>query len=257
LATVITAAVIYPEYALSVLLALAAGALFPVMQDIRMPRHRRQYILLQLVMLVGAILGCKIAVLFGEFGFKWNGDGAAAVFWSGRSILGALIFGLLAAEIAKRVIGYPLPPNDRFAALLPFSLAIGRVGCLLHGCCLGTPHDGLCSITYADGIPRHPIAAYEIAFDVIIGVTFIFMVRRRISPGNLFSIFLILYGGFRFATEFVRETPKLYWGWLSGYQVLAFVTMMLGTAFIFARSRVAREDEVPAEPELQGAAHVL
>ena len=257
MATVITAAVIYPEYALSVLLALAAGALFPVMQDIRMPRHRRQYILLQIVTLCGAIVGCKIAVLFGEFGFRWNSGEAGAVFWSGRSILGALIFGLLAAEIAKKAIGYPLPPNDRFAALLPFTLAIGRVGCLLHGCCLGTPHEGVCSITYADGIPRHPIAAYEIVFELIVGVAFVYMVRKRIARGNLFSMFLILYGVFRFATEFVRETPKLYWGWLSGYQVLAVIAMMLGTAFIMARSVAARNDEPSAEMDLQGAAHVL
>jgi phosphatidylglycerol:prolipoprotein diacylglycerol transferase len=248
-------AVIYPEYALSVLLALATGALFPVMQDIRLPRHRKQYILLQLVTLLGAIMGCKIAVLFGELGFGWTRGDAAAIFWSGRSILGALIFGLLAAEIAKPLIGYPLPPNDRFAALLPFTLAIGRVGCLLHGCCLGTPWDGWCAIRYSDGVPRHPIAAYEIVFDLVVGVTFIFMVKKRIARGNLFSIFLILYGLFRFTTEFVRDTPKLYWGWLSGYQVMSLVAMTLGAAFIIRR--IYGSAEASSSPALQGAAHVV
>ena len=134
-------------------------------------------------------------------------------------------------------MGYPLPPNDRFAALLPFTLAIGRVGCLLHGCCRGVPCDAGAwyAITYSDGVARHPAAAYEMIFDLAVGAAFIFMVKRRIARGQLFSIFLILYGGFRFTSEFWRETPRLYGGWLSGYQVLSFVAALLGVTFIVKR----------------------
>jgi phosphatidylglycerol:prolipoprotein diacylglycerol transferase len=228
---------IYPEYALSVLLALMVGALFPVMQDIRDPRHRRQYVLLQLITLIGAAVGCKLAVLYGEVGWPFSqGGNAGAILLSGRSILGALIFGLLAAEIAKLLLGYPLPPNDRFAAVLPFTLAIGRVGCLLHGCCRGVPWDGWCAIAYSDGVHRHPIPAYEIAFDLAVGFMFIWMVRNRVARGHLFSIFLILYGVFRFATEYIRETPRLYGGVISGYQVLACLSVILGAAFIIRRT---------------------
>src|SRR6202035_7385 len=94
---------IYPEYALSVLLALLIGALFPVMQEITERRHRRQYIVLQIVTLLGAIAGAKLAVLYGETGWPFFGGGDwRTILFSGRSILGALIFGLLAAEGAKR-----------------------------------------------------------------------------------------------------------------------------------------------------------
>jgi phosphatidylglycerol:prolipoprotein diacylglycerol transferase len=234
---------IYPEYALAVLAAILVGALFPVMQDIPDPRRRRQYVMLQGITLIGAAIGCKLAVLFGELGWPFASSHAghagdwSAVALSGRSILGALIFGLLAAEIAKPIMGYPLPPNDRFAAVLPFTLAIGRVGCLLHGCCRGVRCEAAWyTITYSDGIPRHPIAAYEIIFDVAVGIAFIWMVKRRIARGQLFSIFLILYGVFRFTTEFWRETPKLYGGWLSGYQVLSCVAALLGAGFIVKRS---------------------
>jgi phosphatidylglycerol:prolipoprotein diacylglycerol transferase len=229
---------IYPEYALSVLLALMVGAFFPVMQEMRESRLRRQYVKLQIVTLIGAAIGCKLAVLFGESGWPFvRAEHLGAVLLSGRSILGALIFGLLAAEVAKPILGYPLPPNDRFAAVLPFTLAIGRVGCLLHGCCRGVAWDGWCAITYSDGIPRHAIPAYEIIFDVAVGMLFVWMVRRHIARGHLFSIFLILYGGFRFATEFIRETPKLYGGVISGYQVLACAAALLGAAFIVKRAR--------------------
>jgi len=243
-----------------VLAAILVGALFPVMQDMPDPRHRRQYIFLQGITLLGAAIGCKLAVLFGELGCPLAVSQARAdwttVALSGRSILGALTFGLLAAEIAKPLIGYAHPPNDRFAAVLPFTLAIGRVGCLLHGCCRGIACEpAWYSVTYADGIPRYAIPAYEIAFDVIVGVTFIWMVKRRIARGHLFSIFLVVYGVFRFVTEFWRETPKLYGEWLSGYQVLSLLAALLGAAFIFARiARRTGKDHVEPAAVVSAAA---
>jgi phosphatidylglycerol---prolipoprotein diacylglyceryl transferase len=243
---------IYPEYALSVLIALAVGALFPVMQDIRQRQQRRQYIKLQIITLIGAAVGCKIAVLFGEMGWRWPADDTwIDVLLSGRSILGALIFGLLAAEIAKRLIGYKLPPNDRFAAVLPFTLAIGRVGCLLHGCCRGIEYHGPFAITYSDGIPRYPIAAYEIIFDVIVGSLFVWIARKRAGRGQLFSVFLLLYGIFRFFTEFIRETPKFY-GRFSNYQLLSCAAIVIAIGFLIFRSR-ASSDEAVTAPELATA----
>jgi len=71
-----------------------------------------------------------------------------------------------------------------------------------------------------------------------VGSLFIIMVRRDWMPGRLFSLFLILYGVFRFSTEFLRETPKLYRPF-SGYQVLSIVAILLGTAFMLGRAGVA------------------
>ena len=70
---------------------------------------------------------------------------------AGRSIAGALLFGFIGAELAKPLMRYRLPPNDRFATVLPFSIAIGRIGCLLAGCCLGEPWNGPWAVRAADG----------------------------------------------------------------------------------------------------------
>jgi len=80
--------------------------------------------------------GAKLSVLIGDYHWPWvTVEDWRNVLWSGRSITGALILGFLCAELAKPLIGYPMPPNDRFAALLPFTIATGRVGCLITGCC--------------------------------------------------------------------------------------------------------------------------
>jgi len=120
------------------------------------------------------------------------------------------------------VFRYRLPPNNRFATVLPFSVAIGRVGCLVAGCCQGRPFDGAWAL---DG--RHPAPIYEMIFQLTIGCVFVVLLRRKLLPGRLFAIYLIAYGTFRFFSEMVRDTPELAWG-LSGYQMLASSMLPMG-----------------------------
>jgi phosphatidylglycerol:prolipoprotein diacylglycerol transferase len=238
--------------------AVALGALFPVARDITDPWERRTYRLLQALTFLGGVVGAKLSVVFGEtmwpFGPapQWR-----ALLWSGRSITGALIGGLLFAEAGKLLTGYRRPPNDRFAALVPFSVAVGRVGCFFDGCCRGVPWDGWCAVRYSDGVPRHPAQLYEIAFHLCAGVSFIYMARRGILFGRLFSVYLVAYGVFRFATEFVRETPKRESlagaGPVSGYQVLAVVMVVLGAAFFVKRTAWPPREWEAYRPRLAAA----
>ena len=52
-------------------------------------------------------------------------------------MLGALLGGYAGVEIAKKAIGYSAPTGDWFAIVAPVGIALGRVGCLRHGCCTG------------------------------------------------------------------------------------------------------------------------
>jgi len=225
-----------PSYVLFVGVGVIIALAFPVARHIRDPRLRRQYYLLQGITLLGALVGAKLSVLFGDYHWPWVPvSDWRAVLWSGRSITGALIFGFLFAEIAKPMLGYTMPPNDRFAAVLPFTIAIGRVGCLTAGCCGGLPCDGWYGLAGADGITRYPTQAFEIIFQVGMGLLFVLLIRRRLLFGRLFSLYLIAYGLFRFLTEFVRDTPKSF-GVLSGYQLLSLLMITLKAAFFLKRT---------------------
>jgi phosphatidylglycerol---prolipoprotein diacylglyceryl transferase len=226
---------IYPFYALPVLLALLLGILLPVARHITDRQLRRQYFVLQMITFVSAIVGAKLAFLFGEYHWPFRAvENWQQVIYSGRSIIGALIFGLLGAEIAKPLLRYPLRPNDRFAAKLPFAFAIGRIGCLMTGCCRGIPYDGFCAVTYEDSIARHPVAAYEIVFQLIAGCVAVWLVKTQRMVGHVFSLYLIAYGTFRFWSEFVRDTPKTLAS-LSGYQWMSIVMILLGLVFMAQR----------------------
>jgi phosphatidylglycerol:prolipoprotein diacylglycerol transferase len=241
-----------PSYLLFVGVGVVIALAFPVARHIQDRHLRRQYYLLQGITLIGALFGAKVSVLFGDY--KWPLapiSDWASVLWSGRSITGALIFGFLFAEIAKPILGYRMPPNDRFAAVLPFTIAIGRIGCLTAGCCGGLPCDNWYGIAGPDGVSRYPTQLLEMIFQVGMGILFIALIRRRIWFGRLFSFYLMAYGVFRFLTEFLRVTPKFF-GSFSGYQLLSLVMIALGAAFFLKRTlappRSWNDFRLPAQP---------
>lgn len=228
---------VYVTYALPVLLALVVLFVFPVTKHIRRDVDRWKYWALQAVTFVGAMVGAKLAAFVGDTGWPLRATGVTLgdMLASGRSIVGGLLGGFVFAECAKPLFRYTLAPNDRFAAVLPFSLAVGRLGCHFTGCCLGLPHEGALSVRDASGVGRWPIPLMEMGFDVVVGLVFLRMVRAGALQGRLFSVFLVAYGTWRFATEFLRDTPKLL-GPLSLYQAMAALMVLVGVTATWLRT---------------------
>ncbi len=223
------------EYAVPVFIALVIAYLYPIARFLP-SAERRRYWILQTITLLGAIVGAKIVVLTGDrFWPVVPLEGWNEVLDCGRSIVGGLIFGFLTAEITKPLLNYRLPPNDRFAAILPFSIGIGRIGCFLAGCCRGVPHEGLLSVTYSDGIPRYPAQLFESAFHFATGTVFLILVRRGVLKTRIFAVYLIVYGTFRFLTELIRETPRVA-GDFSVYQFWCVLMIALGIVSYVVRT---------------------
>ena len=222
------------RYVLPVLLGILVLVFWPVTRGMS---DKRRYWQLQLITLLGALAGAKLVVLTGDrFWPVVPLHGWTDFLTSGRSIVGGLIFGFLAAETAKPLLGYTQPPNDRFAAVLPFSIAIGRIGCFLQGCCAGLPHEGVLSMTDARGVARYPTQLFEAAFHIAFGIAAIVVVRRGLLRGRVFATYLIAYGAFRFLTEFIRVTPRVLHGF-SVYQAWCLVMIALGAISFALRSR--------------------
>ena len=223
-------------YALMVLLGIGLTLAFPTTKHFEDPRDKHRYYTMQAITAVCAVMGAKLAVVLGDALWPLHEfHGWSALATSGRSIVGALLFGFLGVEAAKPLLHYDIPPNDRFAIILPFSFGLGRIGCLIVGCCRGLPYDGPFAITYSDGIPRHPAPVYEMVFQWAMGFVMIALWRRQILFGRLFAFYLACYGVFRFFSEYLRETPKAYGG-LSAYQILSVAMIVAGGVALIARS---------------------
>jgi phosphatidylglycerol:prolipoprotein diacylglycerol transferase len=214
------------------------------------PAERRQYVRIQLITLLAAVTGAKLAVLVGDglWPLRPFHDWQALLF-SGRSIVGALLLGFVAAEACKPLLGYTLPPNDRFAMILPFSIATGRLGCWMTGCCQGIEMQGFPALRCADGVSRFPAPLVELAFHVCAGLALIALWRGQHLAGRLFSVYLVAYGVFRFVSEFWRATPKAFAGF-SAYQWMALLMVVTGGVALYLR----RERAAPmACPRLEHA----
>lgn len=228
---------VHATYALMVLLGLLVVLAFPLTRGLSAQSDRRSYWQLQVITLLAALVGAKFAVLLGDGLWPLQPyDDWYGLLISGRSVVGALLFGFVAAEAAKPLLGYRLPPNDRFAMILPFSLGIGRLGCLLTGCCLGVAWDGPWALADSHGVARHPSVIYEMLFDFAMGGCLIWLHRRELLRGRLFALYLVAYGVFRFVSEFWRETIKAFAG-LSAYQWLSIALVIAGAVALVQRTR--------------------
>lgn len=84
-----------------------------------------------------------------------------------------------------------------------------RIGCLFYGCCLDKPMAaGLFSRPDASGLLRWPAPQVEAAFHMLMFVIIVTLNHRRLLRDRLFFLLLVSYGLFRFAHEWMRDTPK-------------------------------------------------
>jgi phosphatidylglycerol:prolipoprotein diacylglycerol transferase len=194
----------------------------------RRARQDKRLVFIYGAALVGAFFGAKIVYLFAE---GWRHFGAPDMWLqlaAGKSILGALLGGYIFVELAKRHVGYERTTGDDFALIAPISIGLGRVGCLLHGCCLGI----VCrpewyALKDSEGESRWPAVPVELAFNALAFSLFLIFRRRQILSGQHFHLYLIGYGSFRFVHEFVRATPRLL-GTFSGYHFAALSVALFG-----------------------------
>jgi phosphatidylglycerol:prolipoprotein diacylglycerol transferase len=108
----------------------------------------------------------------------------------GKTIVGALIFGLLTVEFVKRYIGLNQSTGDLYAIPLSLGIAIGRIGCFLTGLSdntYGIPTSLPWGINFGDGIPRHPTQLYEIIFLLAL-IPLLYHVLQKTTASSNFVI---------------------------------------------------------------------
>ncbi len=224
-----------PYYGWLMLAGIAASLIF----WLRLARRDDRLIVVYIGAFSGAFLGCKLGYLLVEGWRDWHEPDRWLRLATGKTILGALLGGYAGVEIAKKLIGWTKPTGDLFALVAPVGIILGRIGCLLHGCCLGMVCERPAWWTLSDrwGAPRWPAVPVEIGFNLFALAAIGLLRRARKLPGQHFHLYLMAYGAFRFVHEFWRATPRAL-GPLSGYQVLSLMVCGLGI-WGFARRRKA------------------
>ncbi len=216
---------------------MLAGVVITITFWTRLAKSDDRLMLIYLAALVSAFVGAKIVYLGAEGWLHWHDDNRWIQFATGKSVLGALLGGYAGVEIAKRVLRYRQTTGDWFALVAPVGIMLGRVGCVMHGCCLGNACEpSWYTMNDAAGVARWPAAAVELIFNVLALGIILLLRRNRVLPGQHFHLYLMAYGLFRFAHEFMRATPRIL-GPLSGYQIAALAVALLGLVGFIVRRR--------------------
>lgn len=189
----------------------------------------------------GAMLGAKLPFALSD----WEALRSGTVWFSnGKTILSGLVGAYLAVELTKWIYGIRTKTGDTFAVPAAVTVSIGRLGCFAAGCCYGTPTDLPWGIQFelADGavLPRHPTQLYESAFHLTVAFMMAGLHRRGIWRGQLMKFYILSYLLYRFATEYIRPEPELWWG-LTSYQWFA---LAIAPVFAFIWWSDLRHDTV-------------
>ena len=211
-------------YAAAIAVAFLAGLLLFRWNAHRMGVAPRQPLPVLLAALGGGILGAKIPAWLAQIPAWLHGQFNWGVFFSGRTIVGGMVGGFLAVWIVKRQLGIHTRYGNLLAPSLALGMAIGRVGCLLTGCCYGMATPLPWGVNFGDGVARHPTQAYEsiflfAAFALLQGCV------RRAAPGRLLGAFFAAYFVARFLEEFIRPGTGL--AGLTAFQWICLVGLAL------------------------------
>jgi phosphatidylglycerol:prolipoprotein diacylglycerol transferase len=217
---------------------MLAGIFVSIFFWSRLARRDDRLLLVYIAALAGAFIGAKLVYLLAEGWMHFGAPDMWRQLATGKSILGALLGGYAAVELAKRFVGYQRATGDWFAFIAPVGIIIGRIGCLTYGCCLGRVCEpAWYTMNDVTGTPRWPAVPAEIVFNVAAMVVFYFLRRAQKLSGQHFHLYLMAYGAFRFFHEFLRDTPRVA-GPVSGYQIAALAVFALGAiGFVLRRNR--------------------
>jgi len=158
----------------------------------------------------------------------------------GMAWFGGLIFGSSGAIwfIRKHKMDL-LKVLDLIVPFVALGQAIGRIGCLLNGCCFGRASEfGLYFITLDQVLI--PTQLYSSLLLLLIFIYLRFRQDRQHLPGEILCSYLFLYSLKRFFIEFLRnDSPRIFYG-LTFFQILCLLVFLLSLA-IFVKLFVIKK----------------
>ena len=130
---------------------------------------------------------------------------------------------------------------DLFAASVPINQALGRIGCLLAGCCYGKETTSSFSLVFPEKccapanvplLPTQPIMAAG-NFVIFAVLVTLWLKGYNKKKGLLTSLYLIMYSIGRFLIEFLRDDERGSVGALSTSQFISLFIFAAGAVLLY------------------------
>jgi phosphatidylglycerol:prolipoprotein diacylglycerol transferase len=202
---------------------------------------------------IAVVIGGLVAARAGHIVDNWSFYAAhpdqLVAFWNGgvavaAAPIGSAIGGWVACKRLRLPLGFMF---DITVIGIVLGEAIGRIGDIINGehhaiACSGLPwcvrYTSPATLGQSDFV--HPVVAYDLLVDLLIFAVLLRYWSRvwgRPPEGRVFWLYLVLYGGFRFATSFLRLDPIVLAG-LQEAQILGLGYVLVGVpALVRLRER--------------------
>ena len=243
----------WPVYSYGVLLAVA----YLVALQLAVVRARRRgldgtkVMDLGIYLIIAALVGAKLMLVVVDFDyFRSQPRELLSLVRAGGVFYGGLLAALgVAILLVRRYQLRIWATADLFAPGIALGHVVGRLGCLLAGCCYGTPTTMPWAITFTNplaasnvgtplGIPLHPTQLYDAGAELLI--LFVLLVTERRGKqfeGRTFWLYMLLYGISRFIVEFYRGDDR---GMIMGVSTSQFVSLLVVPLALFMLARLRR-----------------
>jgi phosphatidylglycerol:prolipoprotein diacylglycerol transferase len=208
--------------------------------------------------IIGGLIMAKVVNILYEWRTYLHNPAAIFSGYTG-SFFGAVIGGVLVGVAYTKKAKIPTwRLADVIALYIPLGHILGRLGCLLSGCCYGIESSLPWALPCAagDSALRHPTQIYEmVANSLIFLILFVF--DRRIQQGKnryfngfLFGLYVSLYCFARTVVEAYRDSQILAFGWLRTTQVFALGVGLVVLLFLLFRIKKQARNECSASSPL-------
>jgi phosphatidylglycerol:prolipoprotein diacylglycerol transferase len=220
-----------------------------------------------IAIIIAALVGAKALLLVVDYRkFVSDPRELLTLLRSGGVFYGGLLVAVPTAIWYVRRHALPTwTVGDLAAPGIALAHAVGRVGCLMAGCCFGRPSDLPWAITFTStyatdkvGVPLdiglHPTQLYETGAELLIFGYLLATERRgRPYPGRTFWTYVGLYAVTRFVIEFYRGDSRGMVGPLSTSQFVSVLLVPLAVGMLAWLSR-RRTPPAPAAARRRRAA---
>jgi len=202
------------------------------------------------VMIVAAIVGSRLLYILMNLSHYLARPMDIFKIWQGGLVFSGGIVGALVAVIwytRKHRLSF-WKVADMWAPAVAVGQGIGRIGCLMAGCCYGKPTGSTCGVVFTNphslaplNIPLHPTQLYSSLGNFIIFFVLMMLHRKKTYHGQVFLWLLVLHSTFRLFVERFRGDDR---GMVfaTGMSVTQLVTLVIligaiVTLFVFRRRR--------------------
>jgi phosphatidylglycerol---prolipoprotein diacylglyceryl transferase len=164
--------------------------------------------------IIAAFVGGKLFYFLEDIGkYTANPSLIKKAMGGGFVFYGSLIFAVPTIVWWLRKEKVPVRPFlDILAIVGPVVHSFGRVGCFLAGCCHGKVCDTWVGVTFSHpdslaaikNVPLYPTQLFDIAVNMIILATVLVLQNKKKFEGQLFLVYLMMYGVGRSIVEMYR-----------------------------------------------------